>query len=76
VQVHDFIDPELGKAIPYGIYDISRDEGWVTVGIDHDTAQFAVSSITQWWKAMGRKSRARTFSPERVLVAAIRFTTV
>ena len=56
VQVHDFIDPELGKAIPYGIYDISRDEGWVTVGIDHDTAQFAVSSITQWWKAMGRKA--------------------
>jgi hypothetical protein len=41
VQVHDFIDPELGKAIPYGIYDISRDEGWVTVGIDHDPAQFA-----------------------------------
>jgi len=56
VQVHDFIDPELGKAIPYGIYDISRDEGWVTVGIDHDTAQFAVSSITQWWKAMGCKA--------------------
>ena len=55
VQVHDFIDPELGKAIPYGVYDIGRDEGWVSVGIDHDTADFAVSSITQWWKTMGSK---------------------
>lgn len=56
VQVHDFIDPEIGKAIPYGVYDIGRDEGWVSVGIDHDTAQFAASSITQWWKAMGCKA--------------------
>jgi hypothetical protein len=55
VQVHDFIDRELGKAIPYGVYDIGRDEGWVSVGIDHDTADFAVSSITQWWKSMGSK---------------------
>jgi len=55
VQVHDFVDREIGKAIPYGVYDIGRDEGWVSVGIDHDTAQFAVSSITQWWKAMGSK---------------------
>jgi hypothetical protein len=55
VQVHDFIDRELGKAIPYGVYDIGRDEGWVSVGIDHDTADFAVSSITQWWKTMGSK---------------------
>lgn len=55
VQVHDFIDREIGKAIPYGVYDVGRDEGWVSVGIDHDTAQFAVSSITQWWKAMGTK---------------------
>jgi Rhodopirellula transposase DDE domain len=55
VQVHDFVDPELGKAIPYGVYDVGRDEGWVSVGIDHDTAAFAVSSITQWWKNMGTK---------------------
>jgi hypothetical protein len=56
VQVHDFIDPELGKAIPYGVYDLGRDEGWVSVGIDHDTADFAVSSIDRWWKTMGQKA--------------------
>ncbi len=53
VRVHDFIDKELGKAIPYGIYDVSRNEGWVNVGIDHDTAAFAVESIHQWWRQMG-----------------------
>ena len=45
VDVHDFPDPELGKVIPYGVFDISRNEGWVSVGIDHDTAQFAVQAI-------------------------------
>jgi transposase len=54
VRVHDFIDPTLGKAIPYGIYDIVRNEGWVNVGIDHDTAEFAVQSIRRWWWRMGR----------------------
>jgi hypothetical protein len=54
VRVHDFLIPEEGKAIPYGVYDLSRDEGWVTVGIDHDTASFAVNSIRRWWKVMGR----------------------
>jgi hypothetical protein len=49
VRVHDFKDVELGKAIPYGVYDLVRDEGYVSVGIDHDTAQFAVASIQGWW---------------------------
>ena len=46
--------PEQGKAIPYGVYDLSRDEGWVSVGIDHDTAHFAVNPIRRWWNQMGR----------------------
>jgi transposase len=54
VRVHDFIIPDQGKAIPYGVYDLSRDEGWVSVGIDHDTASFAVNAVRQWWKVMGR----------------------
>ena len=54
VRVHDFIDERLGKAIPYGVYDIGRNEGWVNVGIDHDTAEFAVESIRRWWRRMGR----------------------
>lgn len=53
VRTHDFKDPELGKAIPYGIYDLANDEGWVSVGIDHDTAQFAVASIEGWWEHLG-----------------------
>lgn len=53
VKVHDFLVPELGKAIPYGVYDLHRDEGWVSVGIDHDTASFAVMAIRRWWKVMG-----------------------
>jgi hypothetical protein len=55
VNMHDFADPELGKVIPHGIYDLSRNEGWVTVGITHDTASFAVASIRRWWKRMGSK---------------------
>ena len=54
VRVHDFVDRELGKGIPYGVYDVARDEGWVNVGIDHDTAEFAVASIRRWWNRMGR----------------------
>jgi transposase len=54
--VHDFPDKELGKAIPYGIYDVGRNEGWVSVGIDHDTAEFAIDSILAWWKHMGSKT--------------------
>ena len=54
VRVHDFIDKQLGKAIPYGVYDIRRSEGWVSVGIDHDTAEFAIESVRRWWQRMGR----------------------
>ena len=54
VRVHDFKDEQLGKAIPYGVYDIAANQGWVNVGIDHDTAQFAVSSIRSWWQHLGR----------------------
>ena len=56
VLVHDFIDKKLGKAIPYGVYDVTADAAWVNVGIDHDTAAFAVESIWQWWRRMGRKT--------------------
>jgi transposase len=53
VLVHDFVNPELGRAIPYGVYDLAHNSGWVSVGIDHDTASFAVESIRRWWKSMG-----------------------
>jgi len=55
VRVHDFPDPILGKAIPYGVYDMVNNQGWVSVGIDHDTAQFAVNTIRLWWRKMGRR---------------------
>lgn len=55
VRVHDFKDKELGKAIPYGVYDMLNNQGWVSVGIDHDTAQFAARSILHWWSEMGSK---------------------
>jgi hypothetical protein len=55
VKVHDFMEPELGKAIPYGVYDLSENQGWVSVGIDHDTARFAAAAIRRWWKKMGSK---------------------
>ena len=54
VRVHDFIDPGLGKAIPYGIYDLSNDEGWVSVGDTADTAEFAANTIRRWWHQMGQ----------------------
>jgi Rhodopirellula transposase DDE domain len=54
VRVHDFLDKTLGKAIPYGVYDMINDQGWVSVGIDHDTAQFAANSIRRWWDEMGQ----------------------
>jgi hypothetical protein len=58
VRVHDFLiaAPGHGKAIPYGVYDLHRDEGWVSVGIDHDTASFAVNAIRRWWQRMGRSA--------------------
>ena len=56
VNVHDFPDKDKGKAIPYGVYDLKRNVGWVSVGIDHDTAAFAVETIRRWWHRLGRKS--------------------
>jgi len=54
VRVHDFIIPENGKAIPYGVYDLTSNAGWVSIGIDHDTASFAAHTIGRWWRQMGR----------------------
>jgi hypothetical protein len=55
VKVHDFLDKGLGKAIPYGVYDMAANTGWVSVGVDHDTAEFAVETIRRWWDRMGRR---------------------
>ena len=59
VRVHDFIDKKLGKVAPYGVYDLTKNNGWVSVGIDHDTAAFAVSSIRRWWRKMGRPTYSK-----------------
>jgi hypothetical protein len=55
VRVHDFKDEDLGKAIPHGVYDVTNNQGWVSVGINHDTAHFAANSIRQWWEKMGNR---------------------
>ena len=67
VKVHDFIDKDLGKAIPYGVYDIAKNLGWVNVGCDHDTAAFAVSSIRRWWRGMGKRLYPKA---EKLLICA------
>jgi hypothetical protein len=67
VRVHDFLIPELGRAAPYGVYDIADNAGWVSLGIDHDTASFAVNAIRRWWRAMGR---ARYRHATQLLVTA------
>jgi len=67
VKVHDFLDKELGRATPYGIYDIGSNTGWVNVGIDHDTAEFAVESIRRWWRSMGSQTYPHA---KRLLVTA------
>ena len=54
VRVHDFVDKQKGKVTPYGVYDLAANQGWVSVGIDHDTAEFAVESVRRWWREMGR----------------------
>jgi hypothetical protein len=59
VSVHDFQDKKLGKAIPYGVYDLAANVGWVSVGVDHDTAHFAVETIRRWWRHMGRQRYPR-----------------
>jgi hypothetical protein len=64
VRVHDFEDQERGKAIPYGIYDVTANAGWVSVGTDHDTAEFAVATMRQWWRQMG----AATYPQARALL--------
>jgi transposase len=69
VQTHDFPDLAKGKAVPYGVYDIGQNEAWVTVGITHDTAEFAVASIRTWWSRLGRK-RYRKGSLRRILITA------
>jgi hypothetical protein len=55
VRVYDFIDKELGRVTPYGVYDVANNEGWVNVGIDHDTAAFAVETVRTWWERMGKE---------------------
>jgi len=67
VKVHDFPDKKLGKAIPYGVYDLSNNEGWVSVGIDHDTAEFAAASICRWWQTMGARRFPRA---DQLLITA------
>jgi transposase len=67
VNVHDFMDKELGKAIPYGVYDVSANEGWVSVGTDHDTSAFAVATLRSWWQTIGR---ARYPDADRLLICA------
>jgi hypothetical protein len=67
VNVHDFPDPTVGKAIPYGVYDLGANTGWVSVGTDYDTAAFAVATLRRWWEQLGRAA-----SPQatRLLVTA------
>jgi len=67
VRVHDFAIPELGRAAPYGVYDLAYNTGWVSVGVDHDTASFAVETIRRWWYAMGKEKYPRA---EKLLITA------
>jgi hypothetical protein len=67
VRTHDFQDAMLGKVVPYGVYDLTHNEAWVSVGIDHDTAEFAVTSIRRWWRTMGKK---RFPLADRLLITA------
>jgi hypothetical protein len=67
VNVYDFVDKQVGKAIPYGIYDVGRNAGWVNVGQDHDTAAFAIESLRRWWHSVGRPTYPQA---ERLLICA------
>lgn len=67
VRVHDFVIPELGRAAPYGVYDLAQNTGWVGVGMDHDTASFAVETIRRWWHAMGQDKYPQA---KRLLITA------
>jgi hypothetical protein len=67
VKVHDFVDAELGKVVPYGVYDIAANAGCVSVGIDNDTAQFSVNSIRRWLNLMGRERYPNT---DQIMITA------
>jgi len=67
VRVHDFVIPELGRAAPFGVYDLAQNVGWVSVGVDHDTASFAVATIRRWWYAMGEEKYPQA---KRLLITA------
>ena len=67
VRVHDFVLPELGRAIPYGVYDLATNSGWVSVGVDHDTSTFAVEAVRRWWNSMGREKYPQA---QRLLITA------
>jgi len=67
VNIHDFIDPKLSRAVPYGVYDITNNVGWVSVGTDHDTASFAVNAIRRWWRTMGKKRHPKA---KRLMISA------
>jgi len=67
VRVHDFVIPELGRAAPYGVYDVTQNAGWVSVGVDNDTAAFAAQSIRRWWESMGARAYPRA---ARLLITA------
>jgi hypothetical protein len=67
VRVHDFLIPELGRAAPYGVYDVTQNAGWVSVGVDHDTAAFAAQTIRRWWESMGTATYPRA---GRLLITA------
>jgi transposase len=67
VRVHDFVIPELGRAAPYGVYDIANNTGWVSVGVDHDTSAFAVETIRRWWYGMGQEAYPKA---EQLLITA------
>jgi transposase len=67
VRVHDFLIKQLGRAVPYGVYDIGENAGWVSVGVDHDTASFAVNAIRRWWQTMGQ---ARYPNAKQLLITA------
>lgn len=67
VNVHDFIDPKLSRAVPYGVYDVTNNVGWVSVGTDHDTAAFAVNAIRRWWRTMGKKRHPKA---KRLMITA------
>ena len=66
-ELHDFVIPELGRAAPYGVYDLAQNSGWVSVGVDHDTASFAVETIRRWWYAMGQETYPQA---EKLLITA------